>query len=846
MKTQEQPESIRTTCYMCYSCCGIKVQVADNTVQGIEGDPENPHNQGKLCAKGRAGIASLYDPYRVKKPLKRTNPDKGIGVDPGWQEITWDEALATLTNKLKAIRQHDPRKLVIGGLDFHFSFIGAWFASAFGTPNVWKGGADYYCGNGLHPITYLTLASFFAEPDLDNCDYCMLIGSQLGFMLNTNAVTLANKMAEARARGMKVVAVDPVGTNASAKADEWVPIRPGTDAALVLAMINVMVNELGIYDRGFLTTHTNAPYLVGADGLYIREPGSGNPLIWDEATGQALVHDSPLLKAAALEGEQLVNGQICRPAFDLFKTHLSKYPPEEAERITTVPASTIRRLAQEFGQAARVGSTIVIEGQELPFRPVAATWNRGIAHKGCMMTGQAIQLLNMVVGALDVPGGLMGTNPVGPWWKPKEGPDGLIIPADMHMVLEPAFPARPVERPETLELREFFPVSSYASPMLEESLLQPEKFALPYQPEMLILIHSNVMMSTAGPKRMAQVLKKFPYIVSVALQLDETVELADLVLPDTHYLERMVAFPNRPNEYLPAGEGPWFWVLAKPAVPPAGGSRSWPDVFLELADRVGIREDFLAIFNTMRGLKEPYRLDPAKKYSWEEIIDTWAKSWFGPEHDLNWFKKQGLLISAQKTVEEAYPRPFLKPRIPLYLEHFINAGKEVKQVTEKMGIAWDTSNYRALPDWVPCPDHNQPQGEHALFMVNYKLPFHTFSSTAQNPWLNELADHHLYAYKMLIHPKAAATNNVKDGDLLWVESEIGRVKAWAKVSECVHPEVVAVAGTFGHWAKDMPVAFGRGTHFNSLVRWSMDRIDTVSAALDTCVKVKVYPVEDGS
>ncbi|MEE8448582.1 MAG: molybdopterin-dependent oxidoreductase, partial [Thermodesulfobacteriota bacterium] len=546
MEEKKDQESIRTTCYMCYSCCGIKVQVLDGTVVGIEGDPANPHNQGKLCAKGRAGIASLYDPYRVRTPLKRTNPNKGIGVDPGWQEITWEEALATVADKLKKIRQDDPRKLVIGGLDFHFSFIGAWFASAFGTPNVWKGGADYYCGNGLHPITYLTLASFFAEPDLDNCNYCMPIGSQLGFMLNTNAVTLAKKMAEARSRGLKVVAVDPVGSNAAAKADEWVPIRPGTDSAFVLSMINVLVNELGIYDRDFLKTHTNAPYLVGADGRYVRDARSGKPLIWDEATGEAQPFDSPLLKAAALEGERVINGQACRPAFELFKKHLGKYAPERTEEITTVPAATVRRLAREFGQAARVGSTIIIDGKELPFRPVAATWNRGIAHKGCMMTGQAIQLLNMVVGALDVVGGLMGTNPVGPWWKPKQGPDGLIVPADMHLILESAFPARPVAQPETLELRELFPVASYSSPMLEESMLKPDKFGLNYQPEMLILIHSNVMMSTADPKRMVEVLKKFPYIVSFALQLDETVELADLVLPDTHYLERMVAFPNRP------------------------------------------------------------------------------------------------------------------------------------------------------------------------------------------------------------------------------------------------------------------------------------------------------------
>lgn len=125
----------------------------------------------------------------------------------------------------------------------------------------------------------MTQGAFFAEPDLDLCNYLLLIGSQNGFVANTNPMGLTQKMSDARIRGMKVVVVDPVCCNAAAKADEWIPITPGTDTALALGMLNVILNELNIYDRDFLQRHTNAAYLVSSDGLYVRDDASGKPLV---------------------------------------------------------------------------------------------------------------------------------------------------------------------------------------------------------------------------------------------------------------------------------------------------------------------------------------------------------------------------------------------------------------------------------------------------------------------------------------------------------------------------------------------------------------------------------------
>jgi molybdopterin-containing oxidoreductase family molybdopterin binding subunit len=214
---------------MCYNACSIKAHRVNGTVVKIEGNPDSPQNVDKICAKAQASIMSLYSPTRIKAPLKRTNPEKGIGVDPKWAEISWDEALDTVVEKLKKVREEDPRKLVIQSFDKvflnDFNFHAA-FASAFKTPNFGYGAACYFCGSNLHPVGYLTNAAFHFEPDVHHTNYLILIGAQHGFLAGEDAVGGALRMSNARLRGMKVVVIDPVCSSAGAKADEWIPIRP--------------------------------------------------------------------------------------------------------------------------------------------------------------------------------------------------------------------------------------------------------------------------------------------------------------------------------------------------------------------------------------------------------------------------------------------------------------------------------------------------------------------------------------------------------------------------------------------------------------------------------------------
>ena len=844
---------IPTSCAMCYTHCGIKVHRVNGVVVNIEGDPDSPQGLGRLCAKGAASIMSQYNP-RLKVPLKRTNPERGIGVDPQWVEITWEEALDTIVQKLKKVREEDPRKFVLSQFDLeaHFFALQVATGAAFGTPNAdFIGPADYFCGNGFHPSAYLAVGSFHMEPDLEYCRYLMLIGSQYGFMIGEDAVRQSGHMADARMRGMKVVVVDPVLTPAANKANEWLPIRPGTDAALALAMINVLLNELIIYDAEFIKKDTNGPYLIGPDGHYLRDKATSKPLIWDSEEGKAKTYDSPDTKGFALEGRYEVDGISASPAFQLLKEHVGKYTCEDASKITTIPAETIRRIAKEFGEAARIGSKIVIEGKELPYRPACAYFRKGVvAHKHSMLSSYAIQLLNVIVGSVDVPGGILNVSATlllnsvtSSSWMPREDADGMMVTG---MLGPPpiAYPAREVKRPEALSLFELFPVAPYSDTLVPITVMNPEKFRIPYKPEVLLHCHSNLMMGTVDPKQVAEWLKKFSFIFSFAQEIDETVEFDDIVLPEANYLERLSPpLANWFNETAGEGLGDWCWQLRQPVVEPPPGIRSWLEVWLEIADRAGFRRDLYHMINVLHNLKEPYKLDLDKKYSWEEIIDIWAKSTFGPEHDLAWFKEHGF-ISFPKKVEETYQRPFIKARIPIYLEHFLKAGQDVKRVTEEMGIPdWDISDYQPLPDWKPCPPYERKSQDYDLYAVNYKLLAHTWSRTIDNVWLSEMGDYDPYAYYILINSQTAKRKGIRDGDLICLQTERGdRVEGEAKVTECVHPEVVGIGGTFGHWAKGLPVAKGKGVHFNTLIPINLECIDKVSAAVDCCVKVKVSKV----
>nr|NIR12533.1 molybdopterin-dependent oxidoreductase [Desulfobacterales bacterium] len=238
-------------------------------------------SEGGLCGKGSAGIQVLYDPNRLNKPLRRTNPEKGLNADPKWKEITWEEALDEIVEKMKQVIDEDPKKILIQGTtcrvmrnttDFLFPMAFG-LASPKGAPSGWPAGGGLHCGNGAHENTGIVHASWSHVPDFRLCNYAVYFGASKGHGSGHSAMITARLAAEARSRGMKLVVFDPICNFAGGKATEWIPIIPGTDAAVSLAMANIIINEIGVYDEMYIALKTNGPYLIGPDGRYVREKG---------------------------------------------------------------------------------------------------------------------------------------------------------------------------------------------------------------------------------------------------------------------------------------------------------------------------------------------------------------------------------------------------------------------------------------------------------------------------------------------------------------------------------------------------------------------------------------------
>ena len=303
----------KTTCYMCACRCGIDVHIQDGTVRYIAGNKDHPVNRGVLCGKGSAGIMQHYSPARLKKPLLRTGP-RGSGE---FREIEWEEALTIATERLGRIRAHDPKRLAFfTGRDQSQSLTG-WWASRFGTPNYAAHGG--FCSVNMAAGGLYTIGgSFweFGQPDWDHTKYFMLFGVAEDHDSNPIKIGLGRL----KARGARIVSVNPCRTGYNAIADDWIGIRPGTDGLFVLAVVHELL-KAGRIDLDYLIRYTNAPYLVieepGAsdDGLLLRDE-QGKPLVWNRSTGSAAAAAAPDINPA-LTGRYEVGGRRCVPAFGL-------------------------------------------------------------------------------------------------------------------------------------------------------------------------------------------------------------------------------------------------------------------------------------------------------------------------------------------------------------------------------------------------------------------------------------------------------------------------------------------------------------------------------------------------
>jgi anaerobic selenocysteine-containing dehydrogenase len=291
-------EWIATSCLNCSTRCATKVRVVDGKAVKITGNTLSQVSEGKTCPRAHIGLQVLYDPDRVKKPLKRTNPVKGKGVDPGWEAISWEQALGEVSGRLKSLRRNRQphRLLILHGLNtISDDDIIARFTAAFGTPNVFS--TDPSDNEAVKAGGWMADGHYSqCAYDLPNTNYIIAFGAGILESEKPLARNLRmwGKIRRDRPNRAKVVVIEPRYSVTASRADRWLPINPGTDGALAMAIANVIISE-GLYNASFITNHSTG----------------------FEAYSELALKD---------------------------------YQPETVSGITGIPAETIRNIAREFAR----------------------------------------------------------------------------------------------------------------------------------------------------------------------------------------------------------------------------------------------------------------------------------------------------------------------------------------------------------------------------------------------------------------------------------------------------------------------------------------------------------------
>jgi len=418
--------------------------------------------------------------------------------------------------------------------------------------------------------------------------------------------------------------------------------------------------------------------------------------------------------------------------------------------------------------------------------------------------------------------------------------DGMLVPAEFITKYSRPYPPSRAVVPTTFDLHELFPTSLFTRGLYPLGINEAERFGIPYRAKALLHCRTNLMMNSHSAAAMAATLRSIPFQVSFADRIDETVEFADIVLPDAHDYERWDLFPaNDPYAFITPGPGDWFWLMRQPALEAPEGIKPWTEVYLDLAERLGILEKLYEIGNASWGIAPAHRLEPGRRYSVKDIAERQARTILGSDFKADNITESACFITRPKTLAEAYPKPFMDARVPIYFEHMIGAGIQVKELIKKLGLDWDVSPYAPLLSFFPC-EALRPDGEYDLLIVNFKVPFQNHSISGENLWIDEISVANPYAYKVMINRRTAAAKGLADGDRVAIESRHGREEGTLKVTELIHPECIGIPGIFGHWAARKKISRGKGVGFNNLLPTpDTSRIDVITGQIDTCARVKI-------
>ena len=896
------PQRVPTYCYQCVAGPDLlTVKVVDGVATEVEPNfcSEKIHpGGGKVCVKAYGLIQKTYNPNRVLTPMKRTNPNKGRDQDPGFVPISWDEAFDTIAARLNRIRDEGltdasgyPRLAAsFGGGGTPQFYMGTFpaFLAAWGPVDMGFGsGQGVKCDHSEHLYGEFWHRAFIVAADTPSCNYLISCGSNIEA---SGGVVGVWRHAEARVRGMKRVQVEPHLSVTGACSAQWVPIKPKTDAAFLYALMHVLLHETPRerLDLPFLAKRTASAYLVGPHGYYLRERATRKPLVWDATTGSARAHDSADLDEAlhakveidAIEigpdEEVLGDGMLAgETAFDKLVAHMHAYSPEWAAGVCDVPAATMRKIAHEYVEHACVGQTIEIEGRQLPYRPVAVTLGKTINNGwGGYECCWARTMLASLVGALEVPGGTIGTTVrlVRPMAERLQsatpGPDGFM-----------AYPLNPTDRKNwsaTPNIRNAYRTmvplvgngawsqalgpTHFSWMFLDET---PKGLPKVTFPDVWFVYRTNPAISFWDTRAIAEKIARFPFVVALAYTRDETNHFADILLPDATDLEGLQLIRIGATKYVEQ-----FWdhegfALRQPAVEMRGEARDFTDIATELARRSGILDKYNNAIN--RGacgvpLKSEYgdfSLAPDRAYAREQIWDAACRSASaelsqgGQTHGLDWWKAQGLATRPFPRVDwYLYPTMVergLRFELP-YQERLQRVGAELGRRLHEHDMNWwdkQMGEYQALPPWKDFPGlweaivtaDGARADDYPFWLLTSRSMQYAWGGNVGVQMIREVAENVAGHRGVIINPQAAARLGIEDGDPIEIATPRRSVRGRAVLRQGIRPDTLLLIGQFDHWATPFAKDFGVPS-LNTLATMSMDLTDATGSSADI-VRVRI-------
>ncbi len=840
---------IMSVCQNCHSRCGMMARVKDGVLLKIDGNPYHPNNfdpderpaygtpvdqvkkkPGRLCAKGQAGVQVVYDPYRIKQPLKRVGP-RGSGQ---WKAITWEQAFQEIAAKLKPLRDLntpiDPAAPELGpianqvlyspGRTIEGGFTDRIWGNGFGTINRREDHTSI-CETSHHVANELMTwdetrnsgRKNHFKPDIVEAKYIMLFGSSF-LEANFPMVATARKLMDFRAKGGKYVVVDPRFSNTAALAHRWVPVKPGGDAALALGMAQWML-ENKKYDAKYLAnanqaaakaagepTWTDATRLVVVDPnhaearRYLRADAIGgkkeNYVAWSGG-GPKEIADAALV--GDLEpGEVTVAGRRCKSVFQLLKERVFSKSLAQYAADCGLGVDLIVTLASEFAAAGKQAVTNAYRGL--------------VQHTNGVYNQLSINILNTLAGNYDWRGGNGGGGggyPEGSGVTPLGTVPGGVSAKGIKLnrtvkQYEKDAPnlfkrdgGYPAKRP-------WFPYATHGN---YQEVIPSAADGYPYPIKALITYWNAWPYSTpALRKTFEDYVKdenKLPLFVAISLNMGEVAAFADYVLPDTTYLEKW-AFP---------GMTPTILTKATPLQQPVVGKLDGKDIGTApfTPDAPNVYTPVLPNTKTVGDI----HIGLAKALGLPGVGDKAFQDGSPLNTYWDFYKKglQNLSKNTGKSIGEIVAKGgvFEDPGNEYdgqYLKY--KYGNVIKIYIEQLATTKDSMTgqyFDGLPHYDPpkfadnTPIASVDEREFPFQLITYKMVWHAQARTATIPWLMIIQPENFVE----INASDAKRLGIRDGDAVRLISATspGGAVGKARVTEGLRPGVIAVSHHFGHW-----------------------------------------------